>query len=90
MHRPSNDKRAKRRERDRRRKAAQRQRERDGVVTYPGKCSGNVVAAIKARNIFAGMPKDEAEKQASDPKKLAAEIDGILEEWSRHWYSASK
>ena len=64
----------------------QREREEDGIITFPGRASQAVIDAIVARSVFLGKTKEEAERDARDPKKLSVEVFGILDDWGVHWY----
>jgi hypothetical protein len=74
------------REQDRARKREQREREDDGTITFPGRCSPAFIEAMKARAIFFGASKPEAERDADDPKKIAALAFDILDDWAPNWY----
>ncbi len=74
------------REQDAKRKREQREREGDGTITFPGRCSPAFIEAMKARAIYFGASKAEAERDANDPKKVAALAFAVLDDFAAHWY----
>jgi hypothetical protein len=80
-------KRAIRRERDRIRQHDKRVRDGMGIVAFPGRASADFIEAMKARAMFFGASKQEAERDADDPKKIAELAFDVLDDWVPTWYS---
>ena len=74
------------REQDRERQRVKRERDEDGIVTFDGYCSAVFIEAMKARARFFGASKEEAERDADDPKKIAALAFDVLDAWAPSWY----
>jgi hypothetical protein len=45
---------------------------------------------MKARAMFFGASKQEAERDADDPKKIAELAFAVLDDWVPTWYSSKK
>jgi hypothetical protein len=78
------------READAKRQRDRRARESEGVVTFRGRCSQAVIDAMVARNRFLGMSQEEAERDANDPKEIAALAFDVLDHWAPVWYEREK
>jgi hypothetical protein len=78
------------RELDRERQRERRKRENDGTITFPGRCSPRFIEAMKARAMFFGAKKQEAERDADDPKKIAELALAVLDDFAAHWYERRK
>lgn len=74
------------REQDRKRQREKRERDDKGIVPFPGRCSSAFIEAMKARAKFFGASKQEAERDADDPKKIAALAFEVLDDFAAHWY----
>jgi hypothetical protein len=70
-----------------RRVHASRERDEDGIISFPGRASSAFIEAMKARAIFFGASKQEAERDANDPKKIADLAFAVLDDWAPNWYS---
>ena len=63
-----------------------RKRDGNGIVPFPGRASAAFIEAMKARDFYFGASKLEADRDADDPKKIAALAFDVLDDFAAHWY----
>ena len=77
---------AAKREQDRLRQREKRKRDSEAIVPFPGRAPRSFIEAMKARAIFYGATEQKAERDADDPKKIAALAFHALDYFAANWY----